>query len=153
MTIKIVKYTLLLAGIILIAYSSQLNYTSQFRFREEENWESIYTHYVKGWQHAAWRFWIIITVICFSIGFFYSSVGTKIAFYIALGIFSLLGLAFSALSLNTWGGSPFILTLESSLKVELLGFACIMGSTIVSLHTKKRKSSSDKVINLLDSQD
>ncbi len=134
---KTIKYILLFIGIVLIAYSSQLNFTSQEVFREFDNWESIYTEYTKGYEHPAWILWVIITAIVFSIGFFYSSTGTKTAFYGCLLILTPIASAFTGLSMNTWGASSFILVLENSLKFELSGVFCVVISTVISLHSKQ----------------
>lgn len=130
------KNNLFFIGIITIALSTFLNFSSQLTFKTEGDWESIYTVYVKGYQENLWYLILLVSLILYLI----SKKGTLKTFAFWLFIFTAILTWITFSSLNTWGATPFTIDLENSLLIEIIGIVLILSSSTLSKIRKGKKS-------------
>jgi hypothetical protein len=100
----------------------------------ENDWESIYSEFTKGYQNPIWYLIVIEGFVLSLIG----KNGTLKTLVFWLFLFSAITIWMIFSSLNTWGATPFTIELENAILIELLGITLVISSTILSSNVAKK---------------
>lgn len=144
------KTVLLLIGVILIIIAGFKPVTSQLQFKEPENYETLVDTFELGHQNFLWYLQIIFITILFSIGYFFNGLVNRILIYSLTPIFAVIFLFLSAMSMNTWGATPFVPHFEYGYELMCYGSILVITATLISVHRKTKSKATISNSDLLD---
>ncbi|MNU61082.1 hypothetical protein D3C71_502850 [compost metagenome] len=144
---KILTHSFAIIGGLLLLGSAFLQFESKQDFIG--NSEEIKTTYTYGLTNPLWYLILICTTIIFSIGYFTQGLAFRILVYIFSFLCSIFIYFVTLLTGVGWGATPFIPQKEIGFVLSIFGYIIIIIATIISMYTKKKKSSGD-TSDLLD---